>query len=102
METLRQTSQRNRKKQLTIIKQHHTFWQNRLHVLYEPDMPLKHAGVGLARKWGMDEAVARFAHIQRPEGLIITLDADCQVAKNFIMGGIKNKITDKIMTGRRP
>ena len=64
-------------------KQHHTFWQNRLHVLYEPDMPLKHAGVGLARKWGMDEAVARFAHIQRPEGLIITLDADCQVAKNY-------------------
>ncbi len=42
-------------------------------------------GVGLARKTGMDEAVRRFNSINRPEGIILNLDADCLVAKNYLI-----------------
>ena len=42
-------------------------------------------GVGLARKTGMDEAVRRFDMIGKPEGVIVNLDADCQVAKNYFV-----------------
>jgi hypothetical protein len=45
-------------------------------------LPDRHAGVGLARKTGMDEAVRRFEGRQR-DGLIINLDADCRVEKNY-------------------
>jgi len=41
-------------------------------------------GVGMARKTGMDEAVRRFDSINRPEGIILNLDADCTVEKNYL------------------
>jgi len=44
----------------------------------------KKAGVGFARKVGMDEAVRRFAAINRPDGLIVSLDADTLVAPNYL------------------
>ena len=44
----------------------------------------KKAGVGFARKVGMDEAVRRFAAINRPYGLIVSLDADTLVADNYL------------------
>jgi hypothetical protein len=40
-------------------------------------------GVGLARKTGMDEAVRRFSMIENPGGIILNLDADCVVGKNY-------------------
>ena len=40
-------------------------------------------GVGMARKTGMDEAVRRFSNIGNPEGVIVCLDADCRVDKNY-------------------
>ena len=40
-------------------------------------------GVGLARKTGMDEAIRRFNIIGKTEGVIVNLDADCLVAKNY-------------------
>jgi len=40
-------------------------------------------GVGLARKSGMDEAVRRFHMINNPDGIILSLDADCRVEKNY-------------------
>lgn len=40
------------------------------------------AGVGLARKIGMDEAVRRFEYLKR-DGLIVNLDADCTVESNY-------------------
>jgi hypothetical protein len=40
-------------------------------------------GVGLARKTGMDEALRRFDKINKPDGVIVSLDADCKVAKNY-------------------
>ena len=42
-------------------------------------------GVGLARKTGMDEAVRRFNYIDRPDGVIASLDADCTVEKNYFI-----------------
>ena len=44
----------------------------------------KKAGVGFARKTGMDEAVRRFAAINHPQGLIVSLDADTLVAPNYL------------------
>jgi len=45
----------------------------------------KWAGAGLARKKGMDEAVRRFNHLGRPKGLIVSLDADTLVEKNYLV-----------------
>jgi hypothetical protein len=42
-------------------------------------------GVGLARKTGMDEATRRFNEIDKPEGLIVNLDADCTVKDNYFV-----------------
>jgi Glycosyl transferase family 2 len=42
-------------------------------------------GVGLARKTGMDEAVRRFNSIDKPDGVILNLDADCTVDKNYFL-----------------
>lgn len=41
-------------------------------------------GVGLARKTGMDEAVRRFDFLERPDGVILSLDADCKVESNYL------------------
>lgn len=43
----------------------------------------KKAGVGFARKTGMDEAVRRFAALNKPMGLIVSMDADTLVADNY-------------------
>jgi hypothetical protein len=40
-------------------------------------------GVGLARKTGMDEALRRFCTIGNQFGIIVNLDADCRVEKNY-------------------
>ncbi len=40
-------------------------------------------GVGLARKTGMDEAVRRYQMINNPDGIILSLDADCRVQTNY-------------------
>jgi hypothetical protein len=42
-------------------------------------------GVGLARKTGMDEAVRRFNYINNSDGIILSLDADCLVEKNYFV-----------------
>jgi glycosyltransferase involved in cell wall biosynthesis len=44
----------------------------------------KHAGVGLARKTGMDAAVINFNLLKR-NGIIVCLDADCQVDSNYLI-----------------
>jgi len=55
----------------------------RVHPLRAFDLPLKIAGVGLARKIGMDEAMHRFSELGRPDGVIASLDADCYVSDNY-------------------
>jgi len=43
----------------------------------------RHAGVGSARKIGMDEAVRRFELLNKPNAVIVNLDADCVVDDNY-------------------
>ena len=51
--------------------------------IFAPDLPIKHAGAGLARKIGMDEAVRRFNYLDYSEGIILSLDADSRVDLNY-------------------
>ena len=48
------------------------------------NLPKKHAGVGLARKIGMDLAIHHFKSTSKSRGIIISLDADCSVSLNFL------------------
>lgn len=58
----------------------------RFHVLHLAELPVREAGVGLARKIGMDEAVRRFADLSLAEaGVIACLDADCQCDPNYLV-----------------
>ena len=49
------------------------------------DLPKKIAGVGYARKLGMDEAVRRFDYLGNSEGIIVSLDADSLVAEQYFV-----------------
>ena len=55
-----------------------------LHTLHFPGLPAKQAGVGLARKIGMDEALRRFGDTGRTEGIIAGYDADCRCEVNYL------------------
>lgn len=56
----------------------------RFHALSFDRLPAKHAGVGLARKLGMDEAVRRLLESGAQDGVIACLDADCRVEHNYL------------------
>jgi len=56
----------------------------RYYFLLFHNLPKKHAGVGLARKIVMDEAVRRYDKINRPDGLIVCFDADAKCSKNYL------------------
>ncbi len=47
-------------------------------------LPVKKAGVGLARKVGMDEAVRMFRKIDQ-DGAIVCYDADCRCDENYLV-----------------
>ncbi len=51
--------------------------------VFHQTLPVKHAGVGLARKIGMDEATRRFNHLNK-DGIIVCLDADCTCSANYL------------------
>jgi len=53
-------------------------------IIHEPELPKKYAGAGLARKIGMDESVNMFNKKHNPDGIIISLDADTLVEKNYL------------------
>jgi hypothetical protein len=55
-------------------------------------------GVGLARKTGMDEAIRRFDLIDRPDGVILCLDADCTVKNNYFVSVCNELYLDKSKT----
>ncbi len=52
--------------------------------LLHADLPAKHAGVGLARKIGMDEAAYRLESVGRSDGVIICYDADSNCSPNYL------------------
>ena len=55
-----------------------------LHPVYAPSVQAKFAGAGMARKIGMDEAVRRLNAVNKPDGVIISLDSDCLVSNNYL------------------
>jgi glycosyltransferase involved in cell wall biosynthesis len=55
----------------------------KVHILKFDQLPDKFAGVGLARKIGMDEALHRFNTLNTPSGLMVGFDADSTVAPNY-------------------
>ncbi|HIJ85482.1 MAG TPA: hypothetical protein HPQ00_14925, partial [Magnetococcales bacterium] len=55
-----------------------------IHPLFFPDLPDRHAGVGLARKIGMDEAAHRLASVGNNHGVIACIDADCDCSPNYL------------------
>ena len=66
---------------LNWVETHAPPWLQ-VHVIHKT-LPQKHAGVGLARKIGMDEAARRFESVDK-NGAIVALDADCAVAPNYL------------------
>ena len=80
--TIRQNNVRTVQEAQTWITRQ-AFTHLMFHMVYAHDLPDKHAGVGLARKIGMDEALRRFAAINY-DGWIVCLDADCEVAENYL------------------
>lgn len=71
--------------------------QLQFHILLENQLPKKDAGVGLARKIGMDEAVRRLEWINNHEAIISCFDADSLCEKNYLCALVehfqKNKKT---------
>jgi hypothetical protein len=54
------------------------------------ELPQKQSGVGLARKIGMDIALRIFDYTNKKKNIIISLDADCKVEKNYINEIVNN------------
>jgi len=54
------------------------------YIIYVDNLPKKHAGVGLARKIAMDEAVKRFESIEKSNGIISCFDADSECSPNYL------------------
>jgi glycosyltransferase involved in cell wall biosynthesis len=52
--------------------------------IYAHALPRKWAGVGWARKIGMDEAVKQISNNNYPDGLIVSFDADSTVLPNYL------------------
>ncbi|MDR1436908.1 MAG: hypothetical protein LBI65_02190 [Candidatus Symbiothrix sp.] len=48
------------------------------------DLPGRQTGAGLPRKAGMDEAARKFRKNNLPQGIIVSLDADTTVEKNYL------------------
>jgi hypothetical protein len=55
-----------------------------VHLIPAFDLPPKHAGVGLARKIGMDEAVDRLEQAGSADGILVCLDADSRVENDYL------------------
>lgn len=76
------------KKSLSVAKEFSEKYSNshlRFYFIENCKLPQKHAGVGLARKIGMDEAAYRFTLVNNLSGLIVCLDADCTCEKNYFL-----------------
>jgi len=56
----------------------------KFHFILNNELPKKHAGVGLARKIGMDEAVSRFDRLNT-DGIIVCFDADSNCETNYLV-----------------
>lgn len=72
--------------------------KKKFYIVKSPALNKKHAGVGLARKIAMDEAIFRFNLLDRPDGIICSFDADSLCAADYFQKleahFIKNPATD--------
>jgi glycosyltransferase involved in cell wall biosynthesis len=57
----------------------------RFHLMFRPKLPYKFAGVGLARKIGMDEAAYRLHKVNNIRGIIAGFDADSLCDANYLI-----------------
>jgi glycosyltransferase involved in cell wall biosynthesis len=64
---------------------HHNTSGIRFFAVGPVELKRKWAGAGVARKKGMDEAVRRFNVSDNPVGVIVSLDADTLVEKNYLV-----------------
>ncbi len=69
----------------------------KFYTIYKPNLPQKTAGVGLARKIGMDEAIHRFSQNNNPNGIIVNFDADTLCQENYIQS-IENQFKNNPKT----
>lgn len=56
-----------------------------IHIITPKPFSRKKAGPGMARKIGMDEAVRRFNYLNRPEGILVSYDADTSCSSNYLV-----------------
>jgi hypothetical protein len=70
-------------RQTTEWISHHRDPKMAFYCIHFPDLPAKRAGVGLARKIGMDEAVGRLEAVTA-EGIVACYDADCRCDENYL------------------
>jgi hypothetical protein len=61
---------------LRVWIQEHSRPEFRFNLIVDLKMPARDAGVGLARKTGMDQALYRFKTLNNPGGFILSYDAD--------------------------
>ncbi|MBF0422322.1 MAG: glycosyltransferase [Magnetococcales bacterium] len=72
----------------------------KLWIRYYPDLPRRHAGVGLARRLGMDEACERLLQTSAQcPGIIVALDADCRVAPDYFVALVQHFTIHSGMVG---
>lgn len=69
------------------------------HCIYVPGLPQKHAGVGLARKIGMDEASYRLNLLEKKDGIIAGFDADSLCEANYLVEIEKHFKTESKTSG---
>lgn len=65
--------------------QAHTDPLLRFYLVFKPNLPVKFAGVGFARKIGMDEAVYRLSQVDNKRGIIAGFDADTLCSSNYLV-----------------
>jgi hypothetical protein len=63
--------------------ENHSTGKIRFYTLPPVKLPQKWAGVGMARKRGMDEGLWRFNRINHKKGIIVSLDADTLADRNY-------------------
>ena len=67
---------------LNNLSKKNTLKNIRVHPVYISDLKEKHAGVGWARKIGMDEGLRRFKELKK-DGVLVGFDADSKVKSNY-------------------
>ncbi|MGK0172928.1 MAG: hypothetical protein ACI9W2_004672, partial [Gammaproteobacteria bacterium] len=60
-----------------------------VHLVCEEQLPRELAGVGMARKIGLDEAVNRLLQAGVDDGVLLNLDADCTVSERYFAGVVE-------------